>query len=388
LLYIIIKFVGLNGSNIMQFNKILRNIIFCGILYFYPNGAFSQETNADSLKLEPDTIINQPKKKEFKLFKIFKHKKTESEVDNTTSNLGDDKKNNNSKKRFTLFRKNNKKDTVIADSIYDTTELNETDTIININKNDTSGGNTVKKPKRILPWKWNKMNSEEQDSLLSAWDEYDREQYKKKYAFTKNEVKIALKRDRTFFEKQIYKRARTKPFRHRKKLIERKNSRYQKTMLYERFDKSNTAPKDSISDKERYISVNKQFKRDAKRETIRKNKVVILYDRKEEKLKRKYELTDDETKILNKGKGMKLKGSELLTFQHALKKQEKFTDELLILRKKRNFELQNKKIQKKMKEKEKQNKSRDKELMSKIFKKKSKKNNNKHDSDEYPKRYF
>ncbi len=356
---------------------------------------FAQEDEDNELNTDTIPIESVQQEKKFKLFDIFKKKDKEDEdYDEYMSEDEDDIDDDSQKEKKDFFsflrRKKDSNDSIITDE----KSNNESDTVVpeekfslfKKNKNDTARTNGSK-PDKIRPGKWVNMNAQEQDSLLRSWDEYDKEHYKKKYAFTRKEVDIALKRDRNFLEKQLYKRARTKPFRHQRKLISRQNKRYKKTLKYDRLRKSDTAPTDTISNTHQYQTVNKKYKREAKKEAIRKNKVVIKFNRKEDRLRRKYELSDNEMIVLNKGKGMRLKGSELIVFNRARKKQENFTEKLLELRKNRSFALQSENVQERMKDNVKKLKQRDKERYSSLFRKKKEKRDNKHDSSEFPKRY-
>ncbi len=344
-----------------------------------------------------DTLITQndttQTKHKFSFSGLFKKKNKYKDDEN------DDEENDTiseQKHKFSLrnlFKRKNKQDSTISENdsiINDSSTQKKRFSLFNKSKNDsTNNSGGVEKPQALTPGIWLKMNAEEQDSLLRAWDNYDKEHYKKKYSFTAKEKERDMKRNKTFFDKFILKRAVNKPYKYRRKLINRKINRYKKTLLYDRLDKSDTAPDDTISDTERYKIVNKEFKRDAKREAIRKNKVSLKFDKKEERLRRRYALTDNEMIILNKGKGVPLKGTEKIIFNKARIKQEKFSEKLLKLRKKRSFALQNKEVQKKMKEDQKRIARRDKNADKKLRKKKRNQDKNKkHDSSEYPKRWF
>jgi len=365
--------------------------IFILIFFF---GSAQENTGTNSYS---DTLITQndstQTKQKFSFSKLFKKKKKyddedENDNENDTSNV--------QKHKFSfknLFKRKNKQDSIISENdslINDSSKQKNRFSLFKKNKNDTaknSGG--LEKPQSLTPGKWNKLNANEQDSLLRAWDDYDREYYKKRYSFTPKEKERDMKRDKSFFDKLILRRAVNKPYKYRRKLINRKIGRYKKTMLYDRLDKSDTAPDDTVSDKKRYQLVNKEFKRDAKQEAIRKNKVSLKYDRKEVRLRRRYALSDNEMIILNKGKGIPLKGTEKIIFNKARKKQENFSEKLLKLRRKRSFALQNKEVQKKMKEDQKRIARRDRATTKKLYKKKRDKDRNKkHDSSEYPKRWF
>ncbi len=339
-------------------------------------------TQSDAVTI-PDTIINKndtvKSENKFSLSNIFKkqNKKKQSEIRDSSSS---------EKKKLSLrniFKRKNKSDSTIKKNDSLTSDSLST-------KNDSvENKKGTEKPQRITPGVWLKLNAAQQDSLLKAWDDYDREFYVKKYKTPNFIKKTDMKRDKNFAEKFILRHTSDKSYKYRKKLINRRISRYKKTMRYDRLKKSETVPNDSLSNQKRYQTINKKFKREAKQEAIRKNKVILKYDKKEERLRKRYKLSGNEIKVLNKGKGMRLKGSEKIIFNKALKKQEKFTEKLLKLRRKRSFALQNKEVQKRMKDDKKRIAKRDREMNKNLYKKKKDKaKNKKHDSSEYPRRFF
>ena len=376
----------------MQDIKKSKYTIIISILILVSFSGLAQEDTENNSY--SDTLITQndstQTKHKFSFSKLFKKKnkpEDDNEINDTTSSH---------KWKFSfknLFKRKNKQDSTITESdslSTDSSKQKKLFRLFNHNKNDsTKNAKGSEKPQRISPWTWNKMNAKGQDSLLRAWDDYDKEHYKKKYSFTPKEKERDMKRDKTLIDKLLLKRAINKPYKYRRKLINNRISRYRKTMIFDVLKKSDTTPDDTISDKDRYKIVNKQFKRKGKQEAIRKNKISLRYDKKEERLRRRYALSDNEMVILNKGKGIKLKGSELIIFNKAKNKQEKFSTKLLNLRRKRSFALQNKEVQKKMKKEKKRIIRRDKATQKKINKKKrDKEKNKKHDSSEYPKRWF
>ena len=377
----------------MQFTTKFRYIILLNFILLISVCLNAQETDSIPLVNTSDTTETEVKQK-FKLFS-FSKKKEKSEDDDLIiedeEQVPDSAEGEKSKKRFFNFFKKNKNDSIINDSLNtDSTNNKKRFSLFKKNKNDSaSSGDSSTKPQRISLLKWNKMNYSDQDSLLRDWDDYDEEHYKtkKRFSFTRKEVEIAikLKKKRNLYERLIYKKARSKPFKYRKKLINRKNTRYRKTLRFDRLNKSETSPSDTVSDARKYQIVNKRYKREAKREAIKKNKTSIKFDRKEDRLRRRYELSDNEKVILNKGKGMHLKGTEKIIFNKARRKQEKFTEKLLILRKKRSFKLQNSKVRKQIRQNNNAQKKRNRKRFNILFflKKKS----SKHDSHEYPKRY-
>lgn len=385
----------------MQFTTKFKYIIFLNLILFISVCLNAQEI--DSIQPVNTTDTTEINKK-FKLFNFFKKKdkskkKSEDEdiidedlIDEDEEQVPDTAENGKSKKRFfDFFKKKNKNDSIVNDSLNtDSSDNKKRFRLFKKNVNDsTDSGKSGKKPQRISLFTWNNMSYSEQDTLLREWDDFDKEYYKKKkrFLFSRKEVEIAikLKQNRNIYERLIYKRARNKPFKYRKKIINRKNSRYRKTFRYDRLNKSETAPSDTVSDTRRYQIVNKRYKREAKKEVIRKNKVIIKFERKEDRLKQRYELSGEEKKALNKGRGMRLKGIEFILYNKGKKKQEKYTEKLLQLRKKRSVELQNTEVRKSMKQKNTVLKKKDKKQYS-LFNKKNKKSG-KHDSYEYPKRY-
>ncbi len=361
----------------MQVFEKSKYIILFSIFLLIALPVYAQKSDTETI---PDTIINKndtvKSEKKFSIRNIFKkqNKKKQSEISDSSSS---------EKKKLSLrnFKRKNKSDSTKNDSL----------TNDSLSAKDSSEKNKkgTEKPQRITPSVWLSLNAAQQDSLLKAWDDYDREFYVKKYKTSKFIKKTDMKRDKNFAEKFILRHTTDKSYKYRKKLINRRISRYKKTMRYDRFKKSETAPNDSLSDQKRYQTVNKKFKREAKQEAVRKNKVILKYDKKEERLRKRYKLSENEIKVLNKGKGMRLKGTEKIIFNKALKKQEKFTEKLLKLRRKRSFALQNKEVQKRMKEDKKRIAKRDREMNKNLYKKKKDKaKNKKHDSSEYPRRFF
>jgi hypothetical protein len=384
----------------MYLIKIHTILFIFAISLIIANKSYAQEKDTlVNIENYSDTTANKVKKegKFFGFLKKSEKKKGDDDSDEPPKTNHDSIGPDNQKKKFklsNLFKnrfgedsltvQNEGRDTIPSDSA----ENNLSD--LNKNRNDSTD-TIASRPKRLFPGMWNKMNREQQDSLLRAWDDYDREHFKekKRFKFSRKDIEVAikLKKDRNLYEKFIYNRARNKPFDYKKKLITRMNYRYRRTMWFERLDRSKTAPSDSMSDQNRYQIVNNQFKRQSKRETIRKNNVVIKYDKKEDRLRRRYELSENEIMLLNKGKAMPLSGADLLIHNKAVFKQERFSEKLTKMRRQRSFALQNEDMQKHMKEKNKMNKIRDKERYVSLFGKKRKKTDRKFNSYEYPERY-
>ncbi|NOZ34289.1 MAG: hypothetical protein GXO80_03205 [Chlorobi bacterium] len=370
----------------MQVTKKTKYILLISIFILIFSSVSAQENTdnspySDTLVTQNDTIT----KHRFSFSNFFKRRSKEKTEDTISQ-----------KKKFSfknLFKRKNKNDSTLTqqDTIINDS-LNQKKGFSLFHKNKSDSSTTSKeneKPESLTPGLWLKLNAEQQDSLLRAWDDYDRSHYVKKYTNSPRVKKIDMKRDKNFIDKLILRFSGNMSYKYRKKLINRRISRYRKTMIYDRLKKSDTSPDDTISDIKRYKTVNKQFKLQAKQEAVRKNKVSLKYDRKEQRLRRRYSLTDNEQIILNKGKGMRLRGSEKIIFKKARSKQEKFTEKLLQLRKKRSYALQNKEVKKRMKEDKKRINKRDKAQYKKLHKKKrDKEGNKKHDSSEYPKKWF
>lgn len=380
----------------MQFTTKFKYIIFLQLILLISVCLNAQETDSILDVNTSDTTEIKERNKKFKLFNFFKKKDKSTDEDlfnEDEEQFTDTAKDEKSKKRFFDFlKKKNKSDSINIDSLNSGSPDNKKRFVLFKKKvNDSTGSEgSANKPQRISLLTWNKMNYGEQDSLLLAWSDYDKDYYKtkKRFSFTRKEIDIALKlkKNRNIYERFIYKKARKKPFKYRKKLINSKNSRFKKTMRFDRMKRSGKASSDSISDAQRYKIVNKIYKGEAKKEAIRKNKVIIRFERREDRLIQKYELSGEEKKALNKGRGMQLKGSELILFNKAKRKQEQFSKKMLKLRRKRSVKLQNSVVRKRMKQKNTVLKKRDKKQYSKLFKRKGKKSE-KHDSSEYPKRY-
>ncbi len=375
----------------MQVIKKTKHILLLSIfiLIFF---SVSAQENIDTGSVS-DTLITQndsvKTKHKFSFSNFFKHLKKENKNENSEIN-----DSISTKKRFSfkkLFKHKTKSTDTITqqDSLLnDSSNRKKRFKLFHKNKNDSTD-TSDEKPKSLTPGLWLKLNAEQQDSLLRAWDDYDKKHYVKKYSHSDLFKKIDRKRDKNFFDKLFLRTSGNKSYKYRKKLINRRIARYRKTMIYDSFKKSDTSPNDTVSDLKKYQTVNKQFKRGAKQEAIRKNKISLKYDRKEQRLRRRYALSDNEQIILNKGRGVPLKGTEKIVFNKAQKKQEKFTEKLLKLRKKRSFALQNKEVQRRMKNDQKKIAKRDRIQYKKTHKKKfDTERNKKHDSSEYPKRWF
>lgn len=348
----------------MQFTKKYKYIFSFTLILLLTTVSYSQETDTLVNNNLDKEVVKTEKEGFFK--KLFK-KKNKNNSPSDSTKVSDTKSEDNlpdsvSRKGINLFSKN-KNDSV----------------------SDASG---TGKPQKISADTWRNMDAEQQDSLLRAWDEYDKEYFSKKrrYSFSRKEIEIALSSKRNFLEKIIYERSRNKPYNYKRKLINRKNGRIKKAMRLEDLNKDIPIPEDTITNKDRYILVRKQYRIEAKKEAVRKNKVVIKYERKEDRLRRRYELSGEEKKALNKGRGMRLRGVELITYKKGRRKQEAFTEKLIKLRRERNLALQNKQVKSRMKKKNKLLINKDKKnIFGDLFKRKKK--DNKYDSDEYPKRY-
>ncbi len=379
----------------MQVIKKNKYPIFILLIILLSVPAYAQENDDDYEINDTLTVESDSSKTKGKTFfsKIFKRKKQRKKNENKDT-LSAPKKKFSFKNLFK--RRKKQKDSIPQDSLQsindsipqDSVQKDKNLTLFQKEENDSSkndSAGSAEKPQRITIATWTKMNAEGQDSLLRAWDSYDKEFYIKKYRPSEKERKRMLKAKPNFIDRLIIKRIKKRPYKYRKKLINRQNARYKKTLFFDRFNKSELSPNDTITDRRRYQIVNKRFKRAAKMEAISKNKTVLKYDRKEMRLRRRYALSEKESKVLNKGRAVKLKTYERFIFNRAKRKQEKGSKKLQRLRQKRSIALQNKTMRKKMKRDRKRLARRDKKKNKKQTKKKS---NQKHDSSEYPKRYF
>jgi hypothetical protein len=214
---------------------------------------------------------------------------------------------------------------------------------------------TTTKPEPITGSTWKQKNMEGKDSLLLEWSKYDREYYSKKYAPSEFEKKKFRKQDKNFFDKMIISHANKKPLKYTKKLISKKNKRFKKTLKFDSPKKMSEEEWDATSPEDRMIYIVKKNRYEGQKEAIRKNNVIKKYEKREEKIKKKYSLSIEEKTILNKGSSMHLRGTEQLIYNKAKTKQEKYSTELLEIRRKRQLEIQNPDTQKKMKKKMKEN---------------------------------
>lgn len=235
------------------------------------------------------------------------------------------------------------------------------------------------KPEKLERLTWNQKSLGEKDSLLRKWSAYDMKKYREKYSYSKSEKKSMSKPQKNLIDKYKIRKAYKKPVKYRKKLLKRKNARLKKTLAFEKPQKMSDAQWDNTSSEDRLKYIQRRSRYQGQKEAIRKNKVVQKYDKKEDKITKKYALSDEEKLILNKGRGMHLRGTEQLIFKRAQSKQQKFSDEFIELRRKRQVEIQNLSTQKKIKERQKSMNKRDKQLSKNISKqeKNAKKNEKK-----------
>lgn len=224
------------------------------------------------------------------------------------------------------------------------------------------------KPEKLERLTWNQKSLGEKDSLLRKWSDYDMKKYREKYSYSKSEKKSMSKPKKNIIDNYKIRKAYKKPVKYRKKLLKRKNARLKKTLAFEKPQKMSDAQWDNTSSEDRLKYIQRRNRYQGQKEAIRKNKVVQKYDKKEDKIKKKYTLTDEENLVYNKGKGMHLRGTDQLIFNRAQNKKQKYSDELLELRRKRQYEIQNLSTQKRIKNRQKSMNNRDKALSKKIKK--------------------
>ncbi|PID88096.1 MAG: hypothetical protein CSB06_01245 [Bacteroidia bacterium] len=235
---------------------------------------------------------------------------------------------------------------------------------------------------------WNNYTRHEQDSILRVWDQHDKKNYRKKYTYNEQQRKILQKTKPNILDKIRYRLfIRNKPMRYKRKLMKRKNKRYLKAGRIEKKAqvKNDSLPSDSTFNRQRYRQINYRERSRARRETVRKNKVALKYDKKEERLVRKYKLSDEESVAFYKGRATPLKGREKILFKRATRKKEAFAYQMTKLRRERSYALQNKKTRKQMRKDKRRIKRRDKKMQKR--KKKRRKGNEKYNSYEYPEKY-
>ena len=225
-------------------------------------------------------------------------------------------------------------------------------------KKGRSSKENEEKPEKLVRLTWTQKSLPEKDTLLQEWSEYDKKYYKEKYAYSKMEKKSISKREKNFFDRMLVKKAKKKPAKYRRKLIKSKNKRLKKTLKFEEPKKMSDEQWLATSQPDRLKYIQKKNRFESQKETIRKNKVIKKYDRKEDKINKKYALSVEEKIILNKGRSMHLRGTDQLIYKRAKKKQITFTEKLLEIRKDRQFEIQNKTKQKQIKELIKKNNDR------------------------------
>jgi len=219
------------------------------------------------------------------------------------------------------------------------------------------------KPKDITKENWQILEPHERDSVLQAWDLYDKIYYGKKYKFTKADKVLLTKpyRDLSWREKWKYRRISKKPDKARKAVQKRRIKRLNKVLGYYGNSKSDKEQQAELGGEERIKAYKTRREIAGRKEALRREKVIKKYDNKEARIRKRYTLSLDEKKALNKAKGgAHMNAKERRLYKRARRKQEKFTQKYEKLKKRRWFYLQDKITQKRIKELEKRKKAREK----------------------------
>ncbi len=312
----------------------LKALIFLTIIVVF---SFTHTIHAQENDSIPADSSYREQKKTRKPCKFFKFRKdtlqTESDSTQTDSIQNDSTEN----KKFKLFKKREK-------------------------------SKKQKAPEKPSRSEWRAMSIDEKEEYFKACHEFDSAQIadeiysgQEKKVFEKavkiyNALQAGEKPTDTLSrsEGDILKTIERKDNRSRYMLSENDFDRRKKMFRYEKREKDEI---DSTMTKEERTAVFDYWR---KKEALRKQKVIKKFDKKEAKLYKKYELSEDEKKALNRGKNMKLRGAELAAYERGRKKQIKLSEEIQALRRERAYEIQDDPTRKRIDQLHEKNKNRDK----------------------------
>ncbi len=322
-----------------------KTIFVSAILaFFLMMPIISEAQQVDSVQTDTARVKVQKVKKEHHFFSFLKGKNKSDSIQNEADSIVSD--STKTKKRGLFKRKNKKKKT----------------------------GNSIEKPKVPSKSEWKKMTREDKKEYFKTWNDYDSVKFVEDN-YTETELSIlnrAVEINETIraggipqdtlsmTEQDILSTVGKKDARLH---VQMKNNDFKRRKKMLKFDKTGDFKIDStMAYEERVEIVKARYEYEAEKEAVRKQKIIKRFNRKEKRLRKKYELTKQEKSALAKGKSMRLRGAELANYKRAIQKQEKFTVKLVKLRKKRAYQIQNKKIKKKLKRQYKYNKKRDAEI--------------------------
>lgn len=235
--------------------------------------------------------------------------------------------------------------------------------------------------KKIKKEKWLELSDQNQKKLLSEWERYDSIMLRDKHKYTPEEKQLFRKYKLSASEKKKLDNARKKPQKFREEMTYSSIDNLKKVLKFYKKSRLDTSGFSSMEIKQRHKIVADHKKIGNFKRAIKRHNTALKYDEKENKLRDKYKLTLDESKALNKGRNMVLKGNELSLYKRGKKKQKNFSEKLLKLRRERHNAMQDKKTLKRIKEREKRikknNKKKKRKTKGKTKEKKKKKKKNK-----------
>lgn len=273
------------------------------------------------------------------------------------------------RKLFGFLR--NKKDSTSADSlISEQDEAEKKSLFARIFNKDKK--NKQKAPEKPSKREWREMSDEDKEKYFEACREHD-STLLVQGLYSKQEQEIYERAERIYNDLQAgrqpkdtlsrnegdrLKTMQIKDNRLRTKLNENEYKRRRKMFKYEngKFEMDSSMSRD-----EKMKILKQKSEYEAKKEALRKQRVIKRFNRKERRLRKRFALTDEEKKALAKGKNMRLRGAELAAFKRGKRKQIKYTKKLIKLRKKRAHKIQNKKTRKKMRKERRDLRKRERE---------------------------
>lgn len=219
------------------------------------------------------------------------------------------------------------------------------------------------KPEEITKESWQQMEQKERDSVLQAWDLYDKIHYGKKYKFTKSDKILLMKpyRELSWRKKLKYNRISKKPAKARRAIQKRRIKRLNTVLGYYGNSKSDKKNQENLGGEERIKAYRARREIAGRKEALRKEKVIKKYDNKEARLRKRFSLDIEEKMVLNKANGgAYLNAKNRAIAKRARRKQEKFTVKYDKLKKERWFYIQDKKTRERIKDLERRKKVREK----------------------------
>ena len=237
---------------------------------------------------------------------------------------------------------------------------------------DRKGLKSCKKPKKITSELWNIQPSEDSTKtadtiqkkrieMLQEWVDYDSCYYYTKYKLTEKEQKALSKieKSRTKRDQRIANKAVKKRSKIKNKIKKSKVKRIKSALKLMNNKEMSKEERLLLEKNARWESAYYEAEYRGWRETLRKEKVVKKYTRKQDKLDRKYQLSPDEKDALYKSGSMKLMGTDKMLLKKALKKQYKYKKQYEKLKKKRFMEMQDKNTRERLKQREKEKKKKE-----------------------------